>query len=98
MELTFINKYVGQQFLDNTGNNNRKINAYNVVDARLNYTLKTKIIPEISLMFSVYNVLNSKYETNGYTFSYYTDEKLNTFNFKAPAAPTNFLGGISLKF
>jgi len=39
MELTFINKYVGQQFLDNTGNNNRKINAYNVLDARLNYLL-----------------------------------------------------------
>ncbi len=98
MEITFTNKYVGQQFLDNTSNYNRSINPYNVVDARFNYTLKTKLIPEITFMFSVYNLLNVKYETNGYTFSYYTNEKLNTYNYKAPAAPTNILGGIGFKF
>lgn len=98
MEITFINKYVGRQFLDNTQNTKRSIDPYNVVDARFNYTIKTKLIPEIGLMFSVYNLLSTQYETNGYTFSYYTDATLNTFNFKAPAAPLNFLGGISLKF
>lgn len=98
MEITFINKYVGRQFLDNTGDLKRSINPYNVVDARVNYTIKTKLIPEISFMLSVYNVLNTKYETNGYTFSYYTDATLNTFNYLAPAAPINFLGGVSFKF
>ncbi len=98
MEITLINKYVGRQFLDNTANVKRSIDPYNVVDARFNYTIKTKLIPEIGFMFSVYNLLSKKYETNGYTFSYYTDATLNTFNYKAPAAPLNFLGGISLKF
>jgi len=98
MEITFINKYVGRQFLDNTSNIKRSINPYNVVDLRFNYTINTKIIPEISVMFSIYNLLNTNYETNGYTFSYYTDAVLNTYNYKAPAAPLNYLGGISLKF
>jgi iron complex outermembrane receptor protein len=98
MEISFINKYVGRQFLDNTSNIKRSINPYNVVDLRFNYTINTKLIPEITFMFSIYNLLNTNYETNGYTFSYYTDAALNTFNYKAPAAPLNYLGGISLKF
>ncbi|MEO6302206.1 MAG: TonB-dependent receptor, partial [Bacteroidia bacterium] len=98
MEITFINKYVDRQYLDNTSNVKRSIDPYNVVDARFNYTIKTKVIPEISFMFSVHNLLSAKYETNGYTFSYYTDATLSTYNYKAPAAPINFLGGISLKF
>lgn len=98
MEITFINKYVGRQFMDNTSNVKRSINPYNVVDARLNYTIKTKLIPEISFMLSVHNLLSAKYETNGYTYSYYTDATLNTFNYKAPSALINFLGGVSLKF
>ncbi len=98
LEITFSNKYVGRQYLDNTSNNKRSINPYNVVDARLNYAIKTKFIPEINFMFSLYNVLNTKYETNGYTFSYYTDAQLITQNFYAPAAPINFLGGVSLRF
>ncbi len=98
LEISFINKYVGRQFLDNTTNTKRSINPYNVVDTRINYTVNTKLIPEISFMLSVYNVLNQNFETNGYTFGYYYDGTLNTFNYKAPSAPINFLGGVSLKF
>jgi iron complex outermembrane receptor protein len=99
MEIAFINKYVGRQFLDNTSNEKRSINPYNVLDLRINYTIKTSLIPEISFMLSVYNLLNTKYETNGYTYSYYYNSSaISTYNFLAPAAPTNFLGGVSLKF
>lgn len=97
-EISVINKYVSRQFLDNTSNVKRSINPYNVVDLRFNYTVKTKLIPELSLMLSVNNLLSSLYETTGYTYSYYTDATLNTFNYKAPAAPVNWLGGFSFKF
>lgn len=98
LEITFINKYVARQFLDNTSNKNRSINPYNVLDARVNYTVKTTVIPEITMMLSVYNLLSKKYETNGYTYSYYEGAALKTFNFLAPSAPLNFLGGVSFKF
>lgn len=98
LELSLINKNVGRQYLDNTSNKSRSINPYSLLDLRINYTIKTKLIPEISFMFGVYNLTNQLYETNGYTFSYYSDSSLNTYNYKAPAATTNVMGGFSLKF
>lgn len=98
LEITLTRKFVGRQYLDNTSQLSRSIDPYAVLDLRLNYSVKTKFIPEIGFMLSVYNVLNKQYETNGYTYSYYYGSDLNTANFLAPAAPINFLGGISLKF
>lgn len=98
LEISLINKYVGRQYLDNTTNVNRSINPYYVADARVYYSIKTKYHTELGLNLTVNNVFNTRYETNGYTFSYYTDQTLNTFNYLAPAAPINFLAGISLKF
>jgi len=97
-ELSLVNKYVGRQFLDNTSSVNRSINPYYVMDIKMSSTVSTKWINEITFMVSVNNVFSNKYETNGYTYSYYTDATLNTFNYKAPSAPLNFLGGVSLKF
>jgi iron complex outermembrane receptor protein len=97
-EISLTNKYVGRQYLDNTADLAKSIDPYLVTDLRLNYLVKTKLIPELGLMFSIYNVLDQSYETNGYTYSYFTDATLNTFNYLAPAAAINFLGGVSLKF
>lgn len=97
-EITFLNKFVGKQFLDNTSNLKQSINAYNVLDVRVNFLIKTIVIPEVSLMLSVSNVLSNKYETNGYTYSYYEGKEMKTANYLAPSAPINFLAGLSLKF
>jgi iron complex outermembrane recepter protein len=99
LEISFIDKHVGRQFLDNTSNTKRSINPYRTLDVQINYTIKTKLIPEITWMLSLYNVLSNTYETNGYTFSYYYDSaKLTTTNYLAPAAPFNFLGGVKFMF
>lgn len=98
LEISFINKNIGKQYLDNTSNSARSIAAYNVLDARINYSIKTRLIPELGLMLSVYNLLNEKYATNGYTYSYYVGSDLQTFNYLSPAAGTYFMGGLSLKF
>lgn len=99
MKISLINKNVGRQYLDNTSNNQRSMAPYSVFDVNLNYTFRTKFISEITFMLCVYNVLNSQYVTNGYTYSYYYDSpQLTTQTFLAPSAPLNVLGGISLKF
>ena len=98
LEVSFINKYVGKQYLDNTSDDNRSIKPYNLLDIRINYKIKTNLIPEISFMFSLYNVLSENYFTNGYTYSYYEGEVLKKYNFYSPSAPINFLGGVSFKF
>jgi iron complex outermembrane receptor protein len=98
LEIAVLNKYVGQQYLDNTSNSERKINAYFVTDFRVNYTIYTKLIKEINIMAMIYNLSNTQYETNGYTYSYYEGEKLFTKNFLAPSAPTNVMIGLNFKF
>jgi len=98
LEISILNKYVGKQFLDNTSNSSRAINPYFVSDFRVNYTIFSKLIKEINLMAMIYNISNTQYETNGYTFSYYEGDKLFTKNFLAPSAPTHVMVGLNFKF
>jgi len=97
LNLMLQTKYVGDQFLDNTSNKNRKIKAYNTVDARISYTLFPKKINSISINLLVNNLFNTLYSSNGYTYSYIYGD-LITENFYYPQAGTNFLVGMTVKF
>lgn len=96
-EISLLSKYVGEQFLDNTSNKNRMIEAYFVNDARISYSFKTKKIKEIGLSLMVNNVFNEMYESNGYTYSYVYGGMV-TESFYYPQAGINWLAGLSLKF
>jgi iron complex outermembrane receptor protein len=97
LSLMLQTKYVGKQFLDNTSNAKRVIDAYQTVDGRLSYSIYPKKMREISFNLLVNNMLNSLYSSNGYTYSYIY-EKLITENFYYPQAGTNFLVGLTFKF
>ncbi len=98
LKFSFISKYVGKQFLDNTSDEARKLNAYFVNDFRINYTVKTLLLREIGFTLSVNNLFSEKYESNGYTYSYVYAGKPITENFYFPQAGLNFMSGITLKF
>lgn len=97
-EIALISKYVGAQFLDNTGNANRKIDAFLVNDLRLRYDFKWQSIKNISLSLWVNNLFNEKYESNGYTFSQISGGNLETANFYFPQATRNLMFSLNLKF
>ncbi len=97
INLMLQTKYVGAQFLDNTANDSKKIDAYQTVDARLSYTIFPKKLNEISFNFLANNILNAMYSSNGYTYSYISTN-LITENFYYPQAGINFLAGITMKF
>jgi iron complex outermembrane receptor protein len=97
LSLMLQTKYVGKQFLDNTRNSKRAIDAYQTVDGRLSYSIYPKKMREISFNLLVNNLLNSLYSSNGYTYSYIY-ENLITENFYYPQAGTNFLVGLTFKF
>lgn len=60
-------KYVGQQYLDNTQNPDRRIPEYSLVNAGLNVKLPGySIFKTTSLTFNVNNVLDKTYYTDGY--------------------------------
>jgi iron complex outermembrane receptor protein len=98
MEIDLISKYVGEQYLDNTSNSKRKLDAFFVNDVRLSYTVRTKFKTELSFHVLVNNILNEEYESNGYTFGYVSYGQHIVENFYYPQAGTNVLAGIGIKF
>jgi iron complex outermembrane receptor protein len=98
LKFSFISKYVGEQFLDNTSNSSRKLDAFFVNDLRINYSIKTKIIREIGFTVAINNIFSEEYESNGYTWGYIAGGKHIVENFYYPQAGINYLAGLTLKF
>ncbi|RZK46839.1 MAG: TonB-dependent receptor, partial [Pedobacter sp.] len=97
LEINLFSKYVSRQYLDNTSSKSRSIDDYFVQDVRVSYSLRRLIAKEINLSAQVYNMFNRKYESNGYTFSYYYDGSLTTENYYFPMAGTNVMVSLNIK-
>lgn len=103
-EMSLMNKYVGRQFLDNTQNEARSLNAFWTSDLRFNYALRPRFVKNMEITVLVNNIFNRLYEPNGYTFSYFLPaeamggRELVTENFFYPQAGTNFLAGVKFLF
>ncbi|TAE09284.1 MAG: TonB-dependent receptor [Bacteroidetes bacterium] len=95
--VALLSKYVGKQYLDNTSNEARKLDAFATQDVRLAYEWKMKAS---TLTFSclLNNVLGAEYESNGYTYGYWSGGTRTTENFYYPQAGRNFLLGVGLRF
>lgn len=90
-------KYVDRQFLDNASDKARSINGYYTMDLSLAYQLNLKKIKGIEFSVQMNNILNKKYENNGYTYGYiYNNERVKE-NFYFPQAGINAMGRISIK-
>jgi iron complex outermembrane receptor protein len=98
MQLSINNKGVSKQYLDNTNSEYKKLNGYFVQDVQLRYTINKKVAKAIDFVLQVNNVLNRKYETNGYTYSYFYQTSRVKENFYYPMAGTNFLLAVNLHF
>lgn len=92
-------KYVSRQFLDNTSNKNRSLNAFYTQDVRLQYSIlpkKEKQKGSIIFKLLLNNVFNKMYEPNGYTFSYFYNNQLSTENYYFPMAGFNWMLGVNV--
>jgi iron complex outermembrane receptor protein len=98
LKLQLLNKYVGKQYLDNTGNKDRKIDGYFITDLLLTYQIRPWEIKNLRLSFMVSNLLNTKYQSNGYTWGYLFDGFHYQQNNYYPQAGINLLAGLSLTF
>ena len=97
LAINWIHRYVGDQYLDNTSNNNRKIDGYYLSDLRVNYSFSALKMKSIGLNLAIYNLFNNLYEANGYTFGYRGGGAEVRENFYYPQAGINFMAGITLK-
>ena len=91
-------KYVDKQYMDNTQNEQRKLKGYWVNNARLGYDFSFKGVKNMNIGLLVNNILNKKYESNGYTYGSISEGVRTTDNFYFPQAGTNLLLSLNVKF
>ncbi|MFY8068865.1 MAG: TonB-dependent receptor [Flavobacterium sp.] len=104
-QISFLSKYVGEQFMGNIDSNQSKLEAYFVNDLNINYEWKlNKGIQSIVFSGLVNNIFNLEYESNGYFYTYDDDwsNPGSTTTIEGtgfyPQAGINFLLGVNLKF
>lgn len=96
--LDFLSKYVGKQYLDNSSNEDRTLKAYFTEDLRMRYSFSTKKVKQADLVLQIYNLFDKKYESNGYTYSYFYNNSLTTENYYFPMAGINWMIGFNIRF
>jgi len=97
-EISFISKYVGRQYMDNTSDLNRSIADYFTESARLSYTIQNKFAKQIDIILQVNNLLSTKYNTNGYTYADVESGSVVTYNNYFPMALINYMIGVNMHF
>ena len=95
--ISLMGKYVGRQYLDNTSKRSRSLHDYYIQDLRFNYDFQVRQFKLVQLFVQVNNVFSTKYEANGYSFSYVYGGRLATENFYYPMATVNFMAGLNIK-
>lgn len=102
-------KYVRAQFLDNTMQADRQLDAYFTMNlgaswSPIRYTTpaanekrKERMMSELTFGVQVNNLLNTMYSSNGYTYGYIWGGT-NRYNFLYPQAGINVMGMVVMKF
>lgn len=98
LSLSLSNKYVSEQYIDNTSDANNTIDAYTFTNARLRYALKPAFAKEVALTLLVQNLFNAQYETNAWSYRYVYDGATAIDQGFYPQAGTNFLLGLQVEF
>lgn len=63
-------KYVGRQFIDNTGNENTALAAYTQTDFKLFWNMNIKQLKTMQLKLLVNNIFNQKFANNAWTYRF----------------------------
>lgn len=106
LEISLQSQYVSRQYLDNFGTKENSLDAYFVSHLSASYSFKTRHTKGITIGATVYNLFDTKYETNGYSQSvalYENGDKTKPYVTKHdprfyPMAGTNILTHITFRF
>jgi len=91
LHISLLQKYVGEQYMNNIELPSAKLADYFVNDLNVSYEIKPKsVFKSIMITGLVNNILDKKYVSNGYMWDVYP--------YYYPQAGINFLAGLTLKF
>ncbi|WP_432411965.1 TonB-dependent receptor [Rasiella sp. SM2506] len=105
LEVSFLTKFVGEQFMGNLDSELSRLDSFFTNDLNINYTLeKIPFVREIVFQGLVNNIFNVEYVNNGYFFTF-DDDFSNPGTITTvegagffPQATINFLVGATVKF
>jgi iron complex outermembrane receptor protein len=99
MEIALQNKYVGEQYVDNSGDANRKLPAYFLSDLRLDYQLTVKNwFKAVRISAMVNNLFDLRYAANGYVYPYFFGTAQVDEVYVYPQAGRHYLLNLYLNF
>ena len=98
MIISLMSNYVGKQYIDNTTNDERSLDAYFINNININYSIETNFIKRIEFLVSLNNIFGEKYVSNAWVYRYSAGGELNNMAGYYPQAEFNFMAGINLKF
>jgi iron complex outermembrane receptor protein len=103
LSVTLNGKYVGKQYLDNTRNEDRSIDAYHTLNLNAQWEVlqsgkkENRVIESITAGIQVNNLLNTMYSANGYTYGYIYGGTNYRYNYYFPQAGINVMGMITVR-
>lgn len=96
-ELSILSKYVGKQYLDNTENEERSLDAYFTNDLRFTLDVFSNKWKGSKFIVQANNVFNVMYEPNGYVYAYLYDGVVTSENYYYPMAGINFMVALNIR-
>ena len=98
LNISMLLNSVSDQYIDNSSNNNRKLDFWFVSNLKVDYQLKNVLFEEVKLHLLVNNLFDEEYESNAWVYSYsYGGERYKMDGY-FPQAGIHFLAGITIRF
>ncbi|HNE45232.1 MAG TPA: TonB-dependent receptor [Chitinophagales bacterium] len=94
---TWTSKTVGQQYVDNTSDGLRSLDAYWLNDVGLNMMITAKRFKEMNISLQALNVFNKAYASNAWVYTYQYGGEIQQMMGYYPQAGINWQLGFSLK-
>lgn len=100
LTLSWIAKFVGKQYLDNTENSGRMLDSYLVNNFSVDYRFKTKGVKTVYVQGLVNNILNNEYSANAWVYRtlYQSGDPEYVGIGYYPQAPINFALKLGVEF
>lgn len=96
---SFINKYVGRMYYDNTSNAENRLPEYFVTDFTASYTLDTNKAGKIDFQFFINNLASIKYSANAWVNPWrFSDGTEIVYKGIYPQAGANLMGRVRYRF
>lgn len=97
--LSFINKYVGKMYYDNTSNDDNRLSEYLVTDMVASYSLNVGKVGKFDFQFFINNLASIKYSANAWVeTTKFADGTEAVYKGLFPQAGANLMGKIRYRF